>query len=152
MASKSASDSASNNIIGVCLIVLNVAFVLLSFVGITTQIVRIVKKVNKLEREGKVKISPLEAEEGKKLKFRVQKLIESKVPIAARHMLEYVRETYGASSTQYSQVTVLINDLANDRIHHRSELQRRIELIFRGAKDDVQDKVSSLATDLWLVD
>ena len=152
MASESASDSASNNIIGICLIVLNICFVLLSFVGITTQIILLVKKVNRLEREGKVKISPLEAKEGKKLKLRVQNIIDSKIPIAARHMLEYVRLTYGAASTQYSQVTVLLNDLANDRIHHRNELQRRIKLIFRGANDEVQNKVNSLASDLWLVD
>jgi hypothetical protein len=152
MASPSAATSQSNYIIGVCLIVLNMSFVIMSFVGITAQVTMIVKKVNRLEREGKIKIVPSEDEEGQKLKKRVTKMMEGKVPVAARHMLEYVRETYGAASNQYAQITMVINDLANDRIHHRRELKRRVDIIFPRASVEVKNKIESLTSDLWLVD
>ena len=152
MASPSAATSQSNYIIGVCLIVLNMSFVIMSFVGITAQVTMIVKKVNRLEREGKIKIVPSEDEEGQKLKKRVTKMMEGKVPVAARHMLEYVRETYGAASNQYAQITMVINDLANDRIHHRRELKRRVDIIFPRASVEVKNKMESLTSDLWLVD
>ena len=79
-------------------------------------------------------------------------IIESKNPMAARHMMEYVRENYGAASTEYAQITKLINDLSNDRVHNQRELRRRVDCIFPRAHQDVKRKIDSLTDDLWLVD
>ena len=40
-------------------------------------------------------------------------------------MMTYVRESYGAASLEYAQVLIVLNDLNNDRIHNKKELERR---------------------------
>ena len=152
--SETATDE-SKNIIGVFLIALNIWFVLTSFFGMAVQVTGLVVKVNKMEAmQKKTAILPVSGEEGKgrSLKDAIEHVIATKTPVAARHMMTYVRESYGAASSEYAQVLIVLNDLNNDRIHNKKELERRILSILTKLPIKQRPHVDNLITDLWLVD
>ena len=114
----------------------------------------LVFKVNKMAMQKKTAILPVSGEEGKgrSLKDAIEHVIATKTPVAARHMMTYVRESYGAASSEYAQVLIVLNDLNNDRIHNKKELERRILSILTKLPIKQRPHVDNLITDLWLVD
>lgn len=152
--SSETTTDESRNAIGVLLIALNVWFVLTSFFGMTAQVTALVFKVNKIEAmQKKTAILPVSGKEGKgrSLKDAIENVIATKTPVAARHMMAFVRESYGAASSEYAQVLIVLNDLNNDRIHNKKELERRILSILPKLSLQQKHHVDNLITDLWLV-
>ena len=101
----------------------------------------------------KTAILPVSGKEGKgrSLKDAIENVIATKTPVAARHMMAFVRESYGAASSEYAQVLIVLNDLNNDRIHNKKELERRILSILPKLSLQQKHHVDNLITDLWLV-
>ena len=110
-------------IIGIILIVLNILMILISVFSIVYQTCKIVHHVRQAEKQSQIKIIPFGEDDGvarkKTLKDYTNRIIDSKVPIAQRHMLEYARVTFGAGSDQYRTVAAIISDLDKDRIQHK---------------------------------
>jgi uncharacterized membrane protein len=156
MSSSSTDTANSKNIIGLILIALNVWFVFTSFLGIAIQVTLLILKVNKLEKANKLTITPISStlggEKKKSIKQAIEHVIATKTPLAARLMMSYVRESYGAASVEYAQILIVLNDLNNDRIHNKKELVRRVYSILNETPVDERPHVNNLITDLWLVD
>ena len=123
--------------------------------GMAVQVTGLVVKVNKMEAmQKKTAIVPISGDEGKgkSLKDAIEHVMATKTPVAARHMMTYVRESYGAASVEYAQVLIVLNDLSNDRIHNKKELERRILSILTKVPIEQKRHVDNLIMDLWLVD
>ena len=105
--------------------------------------------MRKEEKLSKVQVAPGTK---KSLKNYTRLIIDSKTPVAARHMTEFARSTFGASSDQYKRIIAICKDLQDDRIHHKRDLLRRVEDVFSRQAADVKLHAYSLANELWLVD
>ena len=120
------------------------------------RIIILILKVNKLEKANKLTITPISStlggEKKKSIKLAIEHVIATKTPLAARLMMSYVRESYGAASVEYAQILIVLNDLNNDRIHNKKELVRRVYTILNETPLDERPHVDNLITDLWLVD
>eukprot|EP00505_MAST-04D_sp_SCG-Rhode-Island_P000627 Stramenopile-MAST_4_protein_627 len=136
-------------VIGIILIVLNINVVCVSIVAMFAQVRGVMLKVRKEEKLSKVQVAPGTK---KSLKNYTRLIIDSKTPVAARHMTEFARSTFGASSDQYKRIIAICKDLQDDRIHHKRDLLRRVEDVFSRQAADVKLHAYSLANELWLVD
>ena len=136
-------------VIGIILIVLNINLVCVSIVAMFAQVRGVMLKVRKEEKLSKVQVAPGTK---KSLKNYTRLIIDSKTPVAARHMTEFARSTFGASSDQYKRIIAICKDLQDDRIHHKRDLLRRVEDVFSRQAADVKLHAYSLANELWLVD
>jgi predicted outer membrane repeat protein len=140
--------------IGVILIALNLTMIVASIVSVTYQVGMILNHIQKAERASKAKITPFGADgvaRSLTLKDYTQRIVNNNIPIAQRHMLEYTRITFGAGSLQYSKVSAIIADLEKDRIHHKRDLNRRMNEIFEKQNTAIKTKAAELTHDLWLV-
>ena len=129
-----------------------ISLISVSFSAIFVQISIVVKKVDRLEKHRRSKVGPQTITGRKTLKAMGQRVIDARTPVAARQFLEYVRETFGASSTEYRMATTLIKELSDDKIHQKSELVRRTNEIFKHSTFDQKRQAYILCNELWLVD
>ena len=72
------------------------------------------------------------------------------MPIAIQHTLQYIREAFGAGSTEYASSMKVMHDLRFDRISNKRDLQQRMHLIFKNITDQkIKNTIEKKVEECW---
>lgn len=154
MGSDASKTEGGNFILGLCLIIFNSLFVVCSFTAIGTQTFFIIRKMKRMENKNKNKIKPIEGENNnekrRSLQLAGKAVIDSNMPIAIQHTLQYIREAFGAGSTEYASSMKVMHDLRFDRISNKRDLQQRMHLIFKNITDQkIKNTIEKKVEECW---